>query len=113
MLTDSPADVAGLQQGDCVLSVNDEPVTGSADLMLKIGMLGPETVARLTVWRPNRGSREQVDVPLGKWPVYDDSSVIAPNSRHPAWRDAASISRRPAGGFMPPMRRHNPHIRLS
>jgi serine protease Do len=111
VLTDSPADVAGLQQGDCVLSVNDEPVTGSADLMLKVGMLGPETIARLTVWRPNRGSREQVDVPLGKWPVYDDSSVIAPNSRHPAWRGLSIDFSTARWRFMPPMRRHNPHIR--
>jgi serine protease Do len=109
--TDSPADVAGLQQGDCVLAVNDEPVTGSAELMLKVGMLGPDTVAKLTIWRPNRGSREQIDVPLGKWPVYDDSSIIAPNSRHPVWRGLSVDYSTARWRFMPPQRRHNPHIR--
>lgn len=111
VMTDSPADVAGLQQGDCILSVNGQPVTGSADLMLKVGMLGPETVAKVEVWRPGRGLREILDVELGKWPVYDDSSIIAPNSRHPVWRGLNVDFSTARWRFMPPHRRHNPHIR--
>lgn len=99
--TDSPADQAGLKRGDCVLSLNGQPITGSADLMLRVGMLGPDVTARLEIWRPQRGERFEKDVRLGKWPVYDDSSIIAPVPRYPAWRglsmDHATSRRR----FMP------------
>ncbi len=98
---DSPADQAGLKRGDCVLALNGQPITGSADLMLRVGMLGPDVIARLEVWRPQRGERFEKEVRLGKWPVYDDSSIIAPIPRYPAWRglslDHATSRRR----FMP------------
>ena len=83
---DSPADQADLQRGDCVLAINDQPIAGSSDLMLRIGLLGPDASARLDVWRPSRGERMEKVVRLGKWPVYDDSSIIAPNPRYAAWR---------------------------
>lgn len=82
----SPADQAGLKQGDCVLAVNGQSISGSSELMLKIGLLGPEASPRLDIWRPSRGERMEMVVRLGKWPVYDDSSIIAPHPRHPAWR---------------------------
>ena len=82
----SPADQAGLKQGDCVLAVNGQPISGSSDLLLKIGLLGPDASAQLDVWRPSRGERLEKVVRLGKWPVYDDTSIIAPHPRHPAWR---------------------------
>lgn len=82
----SPADQAGLKQGDCILAVNGQPISGSSELMLKIGMLGPDASPRLDIWRPSRGERMETVVRLGKWPVYDDRSIIAPHPRHPAWR---------------------------
>lgn len=83
---DSPADQAGLQRGDCILAVSGHPVLGNSDLMLRVGLLGPETEAQLSVWRPRTRNRSEVAVRLGKWPVYDDSSIIAPHLRYPAWR---------------------------
>ena len=83
---ESPADQAGLERGDCVLAINGQPISGSADLMLRIGLLGPDAAARLDVWRPRRGERLEKVVRLGKWPVYDDTSIIAPHPRYPAWR---------------------------
>ncbi len=83
---DSPADQAGLRRGDCVLAINDQPVLGNSDLMLRVGLLGPDTEAKLTIWRPRTRTKAEVAVRLGKWPVYDDSSIIAPNPRYPAWR---------------------------
>ena len=82
----SPADQGGLKPGDCVLAVNGQPVSGSSDLMLKVGLLGPEAAARLDIWRPSLGQRLEKVVRLGKWPVYDDTSIMAPHPRHPAWR---------------------------
>ena len=82
----SPADQAGLKQGDCVLAVNGQPISGSSELMLKIGLLGPDASPRLDIWRPNQKERLETVVRLGKWPVYDDSSIMAPHPRHPAWR---------------------------
>ena len=103
----SPADQAGLKQGDCVLAVNGQAISGSDELMLKVGLLGPDASARLDVWRPSRGERLEAVVRLGKWPVYDDTSIIAPHPRHPAWRgfqvDFSTARRR----FMP----SNPLIR--
>jgi serine protease Do len=86
MAPQSPADQAGLKQGDCVLAVNGHPISGSAELMLKVGLLGPGAAVRLDIWRPQRGERLEVEVRLGKWPVYDDTSIIAPHPLHPAWR---------------------------
>lgn len=98
---ESPADQGGLVRGDCVLAVNGLPISGSADLMLKIGLLGPGATVKLDVWRPSRSERLTKEVRLGKWPVYDDTSIIAPVPRHPAWRgltvDYATARRR----FMP------------
>ncbi len=82
----SPADQAGLKQGDCVLAVNGQPISGSSELMLKIGLLGPDAAPRLDIWRPNQKERLETVVRLGKWPVYDDTSIMAPHPRHPAWR---------------------------
>ena len=53
--------------------------------MLKVGLLGPDASARLDIWRPSRGERMEKVVRLGKWPVYDDTSIIAPHPRHPLW----------------------------
>jgi len=83
---DSPADQAELQRGDCVLGINGQAISGSAELMLKIGLLGPDASAQLDIWRPSRGQRLTKTVRLGKWPVYDDTSIIAPHPRHNDWR---------------------------
>ena len=83
---ESPADQAELQRGDCILAINGQPISGRADLMLRIGLLGPDASARLEIWRPSRNERSEKTVRLGKWPVYDDTSIIAPHPRHPVWR---------------------------
>lgn len=108
---ESPADMAGMQRGDCILSVNEQPVLGSSDLMLRIGMLGPDTVARVQIYRPHQNSRENLEVRLGKWPVYDDTSIIAPHSRYPAWRGLSVDFSTARFRFMPPRRHNNQHIR--
>jgi serine protease Do len=83
---DSPAAQAGLQQDDLVLSINEMPIRSAADLMREIGMLGPETIARIVVWRRSVGSKLTLRIRLGKWPVQDDSKIIATADRYPRWR---------------------------
>lgn len=82
----SPAQLAQIRPGDCILRVNGRPVFGSADLMREIGLLGPDATARLHVLRPISEETSTVDVRLGKWPVYDDSKIIATARRYPVWR---------------------------
>ena len=82
----SPADQAGLQAGDVVLSVAGRPVFDRYDLMRSIGELGPETVAELAVWRHSARRELTLRVVLGKWPVADDSGIIVTRHRYPEWR---------------------------
>ena len=81
---DSPAGRAGLVQGDLVTAINDKPILGAYDLMREIGLLGPDTVARLSVWRPD--GAVTLRPKLGKWPVHDDSRIVATRTRYPIWR---------------------------
>ena len=85
----SPAAEAGLQSLDIVLAVNGEPVLGRYDLMRLVGQLGPDTIARLKVWRERAGRELILNVKLGKWPVYDDEGIITTNPRYPDWRGMA------------------------
>ncbi|RPI26763.1 MAG: DegQ family serine endoprotease [Acidobacteria bacterium] len=57
-----PADKAGLERGDVVVSLNGEPVTNSRELRFKIAALAPESTARLEVMRDGR--RREIAVPL-------------------------------------------------
>ncbi len=82
----SPAARGGLRNRDVILSINDQPVFAANDLMREIGLLGPGASARLEVWRPREGRRARADVTLGKWPVVDDSQIVATKDRYPTWR---------------------------
>ncbi|AMV19468.1 trypsin-like peptidase domain-containing protein [Planctomyces sp. SH-PL14] len=82
----SPAQAANIHPGDCILRVNDRPVFSSADLMREVGLLGPDTIATLTLLRPVTEEVSTVRLRLGKWPVYDDSQIIATARRYPPWR---------------------------
>jgi serine protease Do len=84
----SPADQAGLQTGDLITEVNGIAVRNDEDLIREIGLLGPDATATIAVVRP-RGAgltRASVDVRLGKWPVYDDTAILATAKRHEPWR---------------------------
>jgi serine protease Do len=96
----SPADAAGIQAGDFITAVNGVPIRGDDDLIREIGLLGPDAIAKVEV-RRLRGTMlglMVVNVRLGKWPVYDDSSIVATKTRRPDWRglqvDYATARRR-------------------
>jgi serine protease Do len=84
-----PAQRAGLSAGDVVLSIGDKPVHGRTDLMREIGLVGPGTVARLTIFRPQLGREMEVPVEVGKWPVLDDEALIATTPLREPWRGIA------------------------
>lgn len=94
----SPAERAGLQSGDLVLAVGGVPVYSGVDLMREVGWLGPDFDARLQVLRPNERRTLEIVCRLAKWPVYDESLLVATRERHPVWRgvhiDYATARRR-------------------
>lgn len=61
-----PAHEAGLQPGDVIVEVNDEPVTGSRSLMNVIAANAPGTVLQLQILR--RGETEELGVVIGERP---------------------------------------------
>ncbi len=83
---DSPAARAGLRPDDLIMQIDDVPVRGADDLMRVVGLLGPGADAMLHVWRPDRRREFQLPVRLAKWPVEDDTQIVATQRRFAAWR---------------------------
>jgi serine protease Do len=63
----SPAQRAGLQNGDIVLAVNGKPVIDANDLRMTISMMAPDTNVNLKIFR--NGSDREVAVKLGEMPT--------------------------------------------
>jgi len=64
VLPGTPAEAAGIQRGDIVVEMNGEPVTGSADLRNKVGMLRVGDAVRLSVVRD--GDTMTIDLAVGE-----------------------------------------------
>jgi serine protease Do len=60
----APAAKAGLRRGDIILDMDGQPVVDASAFRLKISMLPPETVVKLTIFR--NGSESNVAVTLGE-----------------------------------------------
>ncbi|MGE3999114.1 MAG: S1C family serine protease [Planctomycetaceae bacterium] len=82
----SPAESGGLRSDDLILRINETPILSADDLMREIGLQGAGALTHIDVWRPSRQQRFQATVTLGKWPVGDDSRIVATRRRFPAWR---------------------------
>lgn len=54
VIPDSPADGAGLQVGDIIISVNGEEVLSSRVLPMAIGALAPGKEVKLGIWRKGK-----------------------------------------------------------
>ncbi|MEO0498098.1 MAG: Do family serine endopeptidase [Pseudomonadota bacterium] len=67
---DGPAEVAGLETGDIVLSVNDQQIENPKDLATTIAAFDPGSTADIQVWRD--GASKTIAVELGELP---DASV--------------------------------------
>ncbi|WP_166827979.1 S1C family serine protease [Thalassoroseus pseudoceratinae] len=84
VMRNSPAMQAGLQRGDVILSVQDQPVFSQVDLRREVGMLGPDANARLKVVRGSGRQVLTVSVALAKWPLLSDEQVVATRLRYGA-----------------------------
>ncbi len=83
----------GLYPNDVVLSVRGlEPRTRPAtlydkqDLIREVGRFAPGTEVEFDVYRPHERRRLTVRIRLGKWPVENETDIVAPSTRHPDWR---------------------------
>jgi serine protease Do len=78
---DSPAQKAGLQPGDVILSANDKPVSGAQNLKVTIAQLEPGKLATLKLVR--NGANKTVVVTLGELPgdaVADTDVQASPDT---------------------------------
>ncbi|MDP1798102.1 MAG: PDZ domain-containing protein [Planctomycetaceae bacterium] len=82
----SPAQAAGIRQGDLVLAVNGQPTLNELDLMRQVTLHPPESQVKLTIYRPINGAELTLTAKLGKWPVRDDEGIVASQRRQPLWR---------------------------
>jgi len=62
----SPAAEAGLKQGDIILEMNGEAVSGNSAFRNRVAMIGPGTVVKLLVFR--EGKKETIEVTVGTLP---------------------------------------------
>lgn len=86
VMSDSPAERAGIKKDDVILRVAGELVLSEQDLMRLVGLHAPEAEIELLVWRRNHAEPFPVKVKLGKWPVTDDEGIIETNPRFAPWR---------------------------
>jgi len=70
---DAPADAAGVQAGDVILSFNGQPITRRSDLPRIVGETRPGTAAKMEVWR--KGKRVTLTVTVAQ--MQDDSASVA------------------------------------
>lgn len=59
----SPGAKAGIEAGDVIVALNDEPIEDARDLSVKVASAGPSSDVELTIWR--NGERKSIDVTLG------------------------------------------------
>ncbi len=98
---DSPAHQGGLRAGDVILAVNGVAVYGASDVTREVGLLGPEAIATLSVFRPSDSQAVSIEVRLGKSPVQNESAIVATSRRWPLWRGLGIDYSTSRSRFMP------------
>jgi membrane-associated protease RseP (regulator of RpoE activity) len=68
VISDSPADQAGLEEGDLILAVDDESIGPQADLAEIIQQYEPGDTILLSVQRPGEAENLEIEVDLGENP---------------------------------------------
>jgi serine protease Do len=71
---DSPAAHAGLKEGDIIVEVDGQPVADANQLRSRIGMMNPNTTAKLKVMRG--GNAENISVTLGDFPDKEERAGV-------------------------------------
>jgi serine protease Do len=77
----SPAAKGGLQPGDVVLRINDQPVVTAGDLARMIADTKPGTTITMNYWR--NGKNESARVTVEALPVADNASADQPQPADP------------------------------
>ncbi len=72
VIAGSPAEKAGMKQGDVVLKMNGQPVKDNRDLTRRVGSLNAGDTATFVVWRDNR--EMTITVTIAKRPGEDKLS---------------------------------------
>lgn len=75
----SPADQAGLQAGDVILSFDGKPVKGAEELPRVVAATKPGTAVTLEIWRG--GARRTVKTKLGEFPSENVAQQQSPEMR--------------------------------
>jgi serine protease Do len=84
---DSPAQAAGLVQGDAVLALDGKPLAHFVDLVQQISQRLPGSRIELDVWR--RGTKRTLQVSLAAQPASPGTSFAAATSE---WNDGLGLS---------------------
>jgi len=79
----SPAARAGIETGDVIVALNNEPIEDASDLSVKIASAGPLSKVQLSVWRD--GETKSIDLTLGNLAKADvntaeSQDTIAPST---------------------------------
>jgi len=94
---DSPAQKAGIEAGDVIISVNGQPVKDARDLAKKIGSLAPKTTVKLSVL--HKGTEKTVSLTLGELPNQQEAkAAIGDNEEGQAEMGKLGLRLAPASG---------------
>ena len=82
---DGPAAEAGLKVNDIITHVNDNPITGSSDLVSIIGECAPGDVLKFTVYR--QGSTLELTITVGEkiQQAQQESTQQSQTNQYPGW----------------------------
>lgn len=81
VLSDSPAEKAGLKQGDIIVGLNGKQVEDSHSLSRQVASTPPNTKVTLKVIRD--GKTEDIEVTIGTMP--EEGTEVAPAKKESAW----------------------------
>lgn len=81
VLSDSPAQKAGLKQGDIIVGINGKPVDDAHTLSRVVAATSPNTKITLKIIRD--GKTKEIDVTIGTMP--EEGAETAPAKKESAW----------------------------
>jgi S1-C subfamily serine protease len=73
---DSPADEAGLQEGDVITAINGEPIDGPSDLVDAVAARDPGDTMTLTIQRPDEEDEREVQATLSEHPDKEGQAYL-------------------------------------
>ena len=82
VLSDEPADKAGMKDGDIILEVNGKPIEDANSLLRIIAMQAPGSKVKFVVWRDN--AKKELTVRLGERNVGKQAEAAHPQQDTPS-----------------------------